>query len=426
MGTFKFVHASDLHLGSPFKGLLSVEPRIGDYLLKAGYAAFDNILHICIQNKVDFLLVAGDVFDAEDRGLKAQIRFRDGLAKLARNGINSYVVHGNHDPLSGWTAQLDWPEGVKIFGDQIETVPNIRNGEILCHIQGMSYPRAEVRENLAQKFKRPNDSPFSLALLHANVGTNTGHEPYAPCSLEDLNSAGFDYWALGHVHKTNVLQTEKPVIVYPGNPQGLHINETGKHGVYLTCVQDGKISDLSFIPTDVVRWYNLTGAAGLDISSAETEEELLRLIDNQCEQTRTDAGNRSVIIRLELQGRSSLHSPLSRDKFLLDLESSLKEKWIHKEPFLFPERIVNKTRYPVDLDFRRKAGDFIAEVLELIDRNRKNPELLQALKKDGLSSLYESRLWPGELNPPSDVELQDILNDAESLLVDHLLGEESS
>jgi DNA repair exonuclease SbcCD nuclease subunit len=426
MGILKFVHASDLHLGSPFKGLHILEPGIGDYLLKAGFDTFDNILRICIQNKVDFLLVAGDVFDAEDRGLKAQLRFRDGLAELTRKGIRSFVAHGNHDPLSSWAAQLDWPEGVKIFGDRIETIPITRNGEILCHIQGMSYPRAEVRDNLSQKFKRPADSPFAIALLHANVGRNTSHEPYAPCSIDDLVSSGFDYWALGHVHKTNVLQKRKPAIVYPGNPQGLHINESGIHGVYLTCVKDGVLSDLSYIPTDSVRWYNLTGESGLDVSSIETEERLLRAIDEQCEKIRSEAENRSVILRLELRGRSPLHSLLSREKFFIELESTVREKWIDKEPFLFLERIVNNTRSPLDLEVRRKAGDFITEVLESIEQARNDPALFEALKKEGISPLYESRFWPGELPVPSVVELHEILNEAESLLVDHLLGEESS
>ncbi|MBN1902227.1 DNA repair exonuclease [Candidatus Sumerlaeota bacterium] len=426
MGNFKFVHSSDLHLGSPFKGLLGMESSTGNRLLEAGFEAFQNILRICVQNKVDFLLIAGDVFDAEDRGLKAQIRFRDGLAELAEKGIRSFVVHGNHDPLSGWAAQLEWPEGVKIFGDRIETAPVTREGEILCHIQGISYPKADIRENLSRNFKRPPASPFAIALLHANLGTGTGHEPYAPCSIEDLDASGFDYWALGHVHKAGVIRKEKPAIVYPGNPQGLHINESGRHGIYLATVTNGHLTDLSFLPTDVVRWFNLTGESALDISSIETEEELLGLIDAQCEKINTEAEDRSAIVRLELRGRAPLHSHLCRETYLEDLKSALQEKWIHKDSFLFLERIGNNTRLPVNLEAHRKAGDFIAEILELIDQARTSPDFLEALKKEHLSPLYESRLWPPELSPPSESELRDILNEVEILLVDQLIGEEPS
>ena len=123
MPAFTFVHTADLHLDSPFVGLEQIDPEVASVLKDATFRAFDNIIDLCIESDARFLLVAGDVFDSGDRSLIAQLRFRDGLQRLDDAGINSFVVHGNHDPLDGWTASLDWPERTHIFqGDEVEAV----------------------------------------------------------------------------------------------------------------------------------------------------------------------------------------------------------------------------------------------------------------------------------------------------------------
>jgi len=425
MSDLRFIHAADLHLGSPFKGLKSLDRKLGEILVDATFAAFNNIIETCLARKADFLLVAGDVFDAEDRGLKAQLKFRDGLARLGDKGIRSFVAHGNHDPLSGWAEQIKWPASVKIFGDAIETVPYDRDGEILAHIQGVSYPKANVRENLALRFTPLPDSPFSIAMLHANVGVNTGHEPYAPCSLEDLARSGFDYWALGHVHKKTVLQEEGPGIVYPGNPQGLHINEQGSHGVYYVCVKDGEIAELEFIPVDIIRWFNLTGEDSLDVSEAGSLDDIESLARKRCQNLLGEAESRSVIIRMALTGRTPLHKILSQENVLSDLESILRESFGSLKPFLWIDSIASKTRALLDIEARRNSRDFIAELLKLSYALENNSGELEETGKTLLSPVYESRSWPKEILMPQGENLKDILQDAETLLLDHLIPEEA-
>jgi len=425
MSVLRFIHAADLHLGSPFKGLKSLDRRQGEVLIDATFAAFNNIIETCLARKADFLLVAGDVFDAEDRGLKAQLKFRNGLGLLGEKGIRSFVVHGNHDPLSGWAEQIKWPASVKIFGDTIETVPYDRDGEILAHIQGASYPRANVRENLAARFSRPSPSPFAIALLHANVGSNTGHEAYAPCALEDLLRSGFDYWALGHVHKKSVIQERNPGIVYPGNPQGLHINEQGSHGVYYLCVKDGKIAELEFIPVDMIRWRNLTGGDSLDVSKASKLDDVEALAREKCRSLLIEAESRSVIIRMALTGRTFLHKILSQENVLSDLESILRESFGSQQPFLWIDSIESKTRAPLDMEARRNSQDFIAEMLRLTHTLGTDAGELEETGKSILSPLYGSRSLPGEIVMPQGEELGDILQDAETLLLDHLIQEEA-
>ena len=123
MTRLRFVHAADLHLDSPFGGLRSLAPEIAETLYQATFKAYDNIIDLCIQEQVNALLIAGDIFDGADRSLRAQLKFRDGLIRLQEANIRSFICHGNHDPLDGWEAQLTFPEGCHRFGSELEQVP---------------------------------------------------------------------------------------------------------------------------------------------------------------------------------------------------------------------------------------------------------------------------------------------------------------
>ena len=195
MPTYRFVHAADLHLDSPFKGLKRVAPEIGEVLRKSTFEAFDTIIDLCINEEVDALLVAGDVFDSADRSLAAQLRFVDGLRKLEVAGIQSFVCHGNHDPLDAWQSEVQFPDNCLRFGPTV-TSGELRSGDPESPlVYGYSYPTREVRENVIPEFEKVMKADrISIGLLHANVGTDTGHESYAPCTVEDLNRLPIRSW----------------------------------------------------------------------------------------------------------------------------------------------------------------------------------------------------------------------------------------
>ena len=155
MDSFRFVHAADLHIDSPFAGVGDADNRVATRLREATYEAFQNLVDLCINQNADFLVIAGDVYDGADRSVRAQLRFRNGLEKLAQAGIQSFVVHGNHDPLDGWQSSISWPEGVHIFGATPEWKNFEKNGEVVAAVQGMSYPTREVTDNLATQFAPP-------------------------------------------------------------------------------------------------------------------------------------------------------------------------------------------------------------------------------------------------------------------------------
>src|SRR5215471_10073160 len=257
MESLRFVHAADLHLDSPFRGLANTSTKLRDELQAATLGAFARIVDHTIESKADFLLLAGDLYDSKDRSLRALVAFRRQMERLAERDISVYIVHGNHDPLNGWGSEFQLPPNVTTFSGRMDTEPFIRRGREVASITGVSYTRERVMENLAASFKVAGDSPYSVAVLHTNVGGQTGHADYAPTTVEELSAAGFDYWALGHVHTRSVLATDPAMIVYPGNIQGRHAREGGPRGCYQVDVDTQGRANLHFIETNVVRWAHI-------------------------------------------------------------------------------------------------------------------------------------------------------------------------
>ena len=416
----RFVHAADLHLDSPFTGLMAVAPEnVANTLYSATFDAYENIINLCISEEVDALLVAGDVYDGADRSLRAQLKFVEGLKRLDTEAIRSFVCHGNHDPLDGWQARLDYPPRCCHFGREWKAVPVFEDpNRALIH--GISYPKRDVTENLARRLGKVDPGPFSIGLLHANVSNDPNHEAYAPCSLDDLAGSGIDYWALGHVHTRQVLNERGPTVVYPGNPQGRAPNETGARGVYLVEVDDGGNVDLKFLPTATVRWETLP----VDITPFETEQELLDALQEGMQGLLDSTGGRSVIVRVTLTGRGELNRSLRRPNTIDDIVEEINREWAEASPFIWCERIEDASGSPFDREARLKGSDFLAEVLQTADRAKTDPELLARLGT-GLSDLYQHHHFRRYLSKlaPNEEEIAALVEQAQVMAVE-LLAED--
>src|ERR1700737_1656326 len=263
---FKFVHAADLHLDSPLQGAPSDGP-VRSAFEEATLVAFSRIVDLCLAESVQFVLLAGDLYEFNDRSVRARLALFRGLQRLEDSGIQSFIVHGNHDPLSSEDGMLKLPASTKVFGPEWEEVEVRRSARTLCRIQGVSHPHERVSDNLAQRFSGRGPE-FTIGLLHTNVGSVPGHANYAPCRLADLSAAGLDYWALGHVHTRAEYQLPGGGwAVYPGNPQGRHAGEPGERGCVLVEVREGR-PHRRFCAVDSVRWHRVelevSGISSLD------------------------------------------------------------------------------------------------------------------------------------------------------------------
>jgi exonuclease SbcD len=416
----RFVHTGDLHLDSPFLGLGQAVPeRIASALRDATLRSWERIVRLAIDEHVDAVLVAGDVFEGANRTLRAQVAFRDGLEQLARERIPSFVVTGNHDPLSGWEPAVTWPDLAYRFpASDVSSRPMLRDGVELARVHGISYGVRNVTRNLAATFLRDGDEPFAIGLLHANVGGIEGHANYAPCSLSDLASSGMDYWALGHIHRHGILRAADPTIVYCGNPQGRDPGETDPRGCYLVEVDERGRVVPAFRPMDVVRWQRLS----LPIEGIATDEGLYQAVGDAIESAATAAG-RSIVALVTLTGRGPLHASLRRPAVLRDVQLLVRERFGIGEPFAWLETIRDETRPTIDLAVRRAAGDLLGETLREFERSRLAlRQGQQADLHDLLLDLYDHPRVRRALGgaQPGTAELLALLESAEAQVIDQL------
>ena len=422
MSRLRFVHAADLHLDSPFRGIRSEAPGyVAETLRRATFDAYENIIALCLREQADALLVAGDIYDGADRSLRAQLKFVDGLNRLDAAGVRSFICHGNHDPLDGWEARLDLPPGCVRFGPEVTGEPVFPDAPERAMVYGVSYPQRVVTENLSAHFRGLASSGFNVGLLHANVGGNTGHDNYSPCSVADLADTAINYWALGHVHTRQVMREERPAVVYPGNPQGRHPLETGARGVYLVEVDDYGAAHLEFRPVDVVRWETLEVA----IAGLETEQELIDALYVRADSALEAAEGRPVISRLSLTGRGPLHRWLRRPGTIDELLERLNEQYANVRPWLWCERIQMDTASPVDRAQVEQREDFAGDLARLGGELRDNPGALAELR-ESLRTLYvnsNAATYLRSYLPPDD-ELLELLAAAEDECLASLVIEE--
>ena len=364
---FRFLHAADLHLDTPFTGMRRVDASLVATLRDATTRAFDNLVKAALEHSVAFVVIAGDIYDGPERGVRAQLAFRNGLDRLAQAGIPSFVVHGNHDPVEdGWSAVRKWPDGVTVFGpESVAAVPVERDGQTLALIHGISYARRETRDNLALGFRRDRAECLQVGLLHCNAGAHADYAPYSPCSVDDLMSAGLDYWALGHVHVRHFLYEGSPWIAYPGNLQGLSPkpSELGAKGALLVDVDDGQVASVDFLPLDVVRF----DAFDLDIAELVDVAGLIDALVGAARERAATHGGRTAVLRVSLTGRGAVHLDLRRshvrDQVLVPVRTALASA----TPAVWLDAIDDRTSPELDVAALRGRGDFAADLIATAD-----------------------------------------------------------
>jgi DNA repair protein SbcD/Mre11 len=369
--TFSFVHAADLHLDTPFSGVGQIAPRVASALRDASLHALERIVELAIARKVAFVLIAGDLYDGAERGLRAQLKLRNALGRLAEEGIETFIVHGNHDPLEqGWSAISRWPDEVHVFGTEVGCVPVRRRGEVIATVQGISYARRDTTENLARRFSRPDGPGLHIGLLHCNVEQlSNGHANYAPCTLADLESTHLDYLALGHVHDRRVLRRGAgpgdPWVVYPGNTQARspRPSELGAKGVLVVEVEASRVAEVEFVACDEVRFTELeVDIAPLsDLGELESElrEREAALLD--------DAEGRSLIVRARLVGRGELHEDLVRPGVTGALLDQLRAELAPAGRFCWWDELTDDTSRLHSRAEIAARGDLSSDLLHLAD-----------------------------------------------------------
>lgn len=426
--SFSFIHAADLHLGAAFSGLTRQAADLAQELERATYAALDNLVSLARAKSPAAVLLAGDLCNTEAGSAKAMLGLRDACAALGDLGASVFMVHGNHDPLPPLTGRglISWPDNVHVFGSEAVThAPLVRDGETLALVHGISHGRRDVSDNLAALFRRAPQDIFQIGLLHCQVGAAAGHLPYAPCNIEDLSRAGLDYWALGHVHKRGQVCAAPPAY-YPGNIQGLHINEDGPKGCLLAEVRDGRLAGVDFHALGPVQWLNvavsLEGAETLDAA----DERIRTALQEAC--ATGDFSATGYLVRLRLEGRTDLDARL-RGGWSADVLERLRVWGRERAPFVWLKDIDFATAPAHDLTALESRDDLLGETLRRIKAWQASPEALAALLEGPLAELYGPRAAQARaagLEPPLPDELREQLAEAARLCAEYLSPPEKS
>jgi DNA repair exonuclease SbcCD nuclease subunit len=414
----KFVHAADLHLDSPLSGLERYEGAPIEALRLATRSAMKNLIELCLEQGVELVLLAGDLFDDDWRDYSSGLFFASELARLREVGTKVVWIRGNHDALSKVTRQLKLPAGVYELSPRRPETLVFEELGIAVHGQG--FAKAAMTEDLTRSYPAPLAGMFNVGLLHTSVDGREGHARYAPCRLETLVNHGYDYWALGHVHRREVLHRE-PWVVFPGNLQGRHIRETGAKGATLVSLDAGRVAQVEPVALDVVRWERCSA----DVTDSQTPDDVLNRVRGELEQALARADGRLLAARVVVSGTTRAHAALGRDA----------DRWLNEiraaaidlgSGGLWLEQVRLETRGALGLDALATQDDAVSDLARAFAELRTEENAFSEVARE-LSELrqklpLELRRGAGGLDLDDPASLRALVDDIEQLVLPRLLS----
>ena len=399
----RFIHTADLHLGSSLHYTGVPSTRIKRILDSAVIDSFKRICNIALDYEVDFMLISGDLFDKKQQSITANEIFYEQCQRLNEKGINIYAISGNHD--SNWETNrlFDLPENLYLMSSDRVEVKEIKDsqGSKLANILGQSYRGKADSRKMYSFYNPPDQIGWNIGLLHSQLDPSNNN--YVPCTYQDLCSKDdLHYWALGHIHQSQILKETNPAIVYSGIPQGRDFGEPGVGGCFLVDLIPKQRPEIKFIPTSSVVWKEITINLREDKpDNPRNLEELRDKIENRAEKflDKSPEINKNIdltnqkkhdnfagyIVRWVIQGRTSLHLSLQDqlDEAVTYLKKELREDVLGRKFFLWTEDIDIKTTPPLpSLEELKERNKIFAEIEEVVGicRDGENSTLKEELK----------------------------------------------
>jgi DNA repair exonuclease SbcCD nuclease subunit len=275
------------------------------------------IVDLCLDERVHALVLAGDLYDGDQTSMKTARFLAEQIRRLHQAGIRVFVIRGNHDALSRITKELSFPDSVKVFGGRAEAVEVDRDaGHFPVAIHGLSFAQPHAPESLVAKYKPVVAGAVNIGIMHTSLAGASGHDPYAPCSLADLHTTGFHYWALGHVHKRSIVEGAC-TIVMPGMPQGRDINESGAKSVTLVTISDDRSIRTEERATSIAQFERVA----VDVAGLDDWRDLVIAVTRALEQARDSVASEHLVARVRLTGSTPLSWRIRRDLDLLKAEA---------------------------------------------------------------------------------------------------------
>lgn len=419
---FKFIHAADIHLDSPLLNLDHFEDAPVDHLRVATREAFDNLIQIAIDERVDFLLIAGDLYDKDSPDFNTPRHVREKFRELERHGIRVYIIQGNHDanPIAKKAFDvLTFPENVIVFSTKRSETHLIDELHVAIHGQG--FATRSVQDDLSSQYPASRPGYFNIGLLHTNLGGNDSHDNYAPSTREGLVAKDYQYWALGHIHKRDKgVGSTRQLIHYPGNTQGRHFRELGPKGCTLVTVDDGLQISIKFRATDVWRWQHCE----IDATGLDATDDLFAQISAWLETAFRKADDRSLAVRVTVKGQTALHRVLvgQQDWFREQLQRLFVDQF---EDRVWLEKVKLRTRYPLahTHDGRHEAyGELVAAIYDITPTAAVFADVREDLEKALKAIPGDGRLDDLRIDLDDEATAKMLVEDARELLTARLLN----
>lgn len=415
-----FIHAADLHLGAPFRGLRALSDSWATRLLNAIPEAYDRVIEAALSREVDFVVISGDIFDDARASYRDYLHFFSGLSRLEEAGIPAYLVTGNHDPFTSWQHDFfSLPANTTMFAaDKPSFALYERPGRSRCLVGGRGYYNqtwpadqsiAEGVTRAAAEEALECEAPFAVGVLHTGLDLDRVKAPVDPA---ELYRSGMDYWALGHIHIRYAYPSlEHPRIAFSGCIQGRDIKEIGERGILCVTLEEGRENRAEFIPTASVVWQRLD----VDIEDCTTVPAVIDKIMRSLFKENGKAHCEEMCVRITLVGQTSLHEVLERAAVLEDMRTHINDAY----PLFFCDALIDKTVMPRDKEALMREGLFPAVFLQVAEASRNHVD-------DEIAYLQDEFLSKNLQLPSTYIKrIDELADEAENLVLD-LLAEEDA
>jgi exonuclease SbcD len=415
----KFLHCADIHLDSPLRGLRGEDGSPVEAIRGATRRALERIVQLAIDEQVSCVVIAGDLYDGDRDDFNTARFLQRQLERLRAAGIPVAIVYGNHDAESQITRRLRPPDNVHVFPTSAPETWTIASAGLAVHGQG--YATRAVTDDLSAGYPQPVPGLLNIGVLHTSLDGRPGHEPYAPTTPDALAARGYAYWALGHVHEREVIHKDGTWIVFPGNPQGRHIRETGPRGATIVEYDGERILNVEERILDTVRWVRCV----VDATDARDVDEALLRATRAVEDAVDRTDGRIWAVRVVLTVPPDLRGVLIRDGE--GWEAQMRADLAGASALVWLERIDVRAEKAAMPAVAGDAGDAIAAVRSTIAAIASDPERRREL----CAGIDELRRKLGsdlpaliELGAPGleDASIAALLPDVEALVIAELLG----
>ncbi|EAF1402871.1 exonuclease SbcCD subunit D [Listeria monocytogenes] len=395
MKEIQFLHMADLHLDSPFIGLSTLPQPLFSAIQESTFQSLERITTVAIKEAVDFVLIAGDIYDSEDQSVRAQARFAKEMKRLEAANIPVFMIHGNHDFIEKHKEKLALPSNVHVFSEQVEVMSHKTTTGVSVNIYGFSYNERHIRSSRVGEYKIQGDADFHIALLHGSeVSSSEEHDVYAPFRVQEISKKGFDYWALGHIHKRQLL-AESPSIYYPGNIQGRNRKESGEKGASIITLSEASTT-IDFIGTSPIIWEEAVITLPENSEINAFYRETTKLLESY--QGRSHSYFLHIIVKMENKQKIDTNDWLQ----MLQEEVEITDNtfvWIHKLTTEITNQSNSQTWYESHL-----AGEEIKHSFETLQDESAFYQAVEALYLENGVSRY--------LDDLSEIDRERLLHDA--------------